>query len=114
MYQATLFIIQVIYMSVYAFVGLLLRNKSSVHGHVSFKIPWICCNIVEIPDLRELLHTVCFYHETVEVDYVELCEHLLKAILPAKCAYLVSVSIYSDIHQYSNTRNMFYEIGTCS
>ena len=59
-------------MSVYALVGLLLHNESSVHGHESFKIPRICCNTVKISDLRELLHTICFYHETVNMDYVEL------------------------------------------
>ena len=59
-------------MSVYALVGLLLHYESSVHGHESFKIPRICCTILEISDLRELLHTICFYHETVKVDYVEL------------------------------------------
>jgi hypothetical protein len=59
-------------MSVYALVGLLLHNESSVHGHESFKIPWICCDILKISDLRELLYTICFYHETVKVAYVEL------------------------------------------
>jgi len=38
MLEATLFIIQYIYIFVYAFVGHISQNESSVHGYESFKV----------------------------------------------------------------------------
>jgi hypothetical protein len=38
----TLFVIQQIYMSVYALVGRISRNELSVHGHESFKVGIVC------------------------------------------------------------------------
>jgi hypothetical protein len=37
MYEATPFITQQIYIFIYALVGLVSHNESSVHGHESFK-----------------------------------------------------------------------------